>query len=229
MVATLKTVTGTIPAGQTMSSDVDCRGANRILRVLMPAAWTRAPLSFRLSSDQVDWGDLYHTTVENFGPFEVFVPEVIPGSVVTLPPNMSSTVAFVRVRSGGRNSQVPQAADRVFKFILEMPEVPPAGPTGDQGPIGPTGATGPMPVIPAATGPTGGFLQSGNIITQWGSFASSTSGVTVNFPKPYIDGPPSVTASAASGGVLQVSATKTSVTISCNSGTPIVSWKAIGS
>ena len=42
-----------------------------------------------------------------------------------------------------------------------------------------------------ATGPTGGYMQSGNIITQWGNLIASTgAGTTVNFPKPYVDGPP---------------------------------------
>lgn len=121
----------------------------------------------------------------------------------------------------------------------------PAGPTGpqgvqgmqgvkgDPGPIGidgPTGPTGPSLTTQAATGPTGGYYQSGNIITQWGNLVATTgAGTTVTFPKPYIDAAPFVTASAPSGGVLQVSATKTTVTISCNSGTPVASWKAIGS
>jgi hypothetical protein len=231
--SSLKIVSCTIPAGSSMSNGADCRGSIRILRCIMPDDWTRAPLSFRLSLDDVAYNDLYHTTPENFDPFEVLVPEVVPGSVVTLPPNMSQTVYYARVRSGSRVTQIKQAADREFKFILEMPDALPAGPTGSPGPVGltgPTGMTGPPPAIQAVTGPTAGYFQVGNILTQWGNLTASVgAGTTVNFPKPFIDGVPFVTASAPSGGVLQVSATKTSITISCNSGTPIASWKATGS
>jgi len=234
--STLKVVSCTIPAGSSMSNSADCRGSIRILRCIMPTEWTRAPLSFQLSVDDVEYGDLYHTTPENFDPFEVVAPEVVPGSVVTLPPNMSSTVFYVRVRSGPRVAPVKQAADRVIKFVLEMPEALPTGPTGSTGavgatgPIGLTGPTGPMPPMQAATGPTGGYYQVGNILTQWGNLVATVgAGTTVNFPRPFIDAVPFVTASAPSGGVLQVSATKTTVTISCNSGTPVASWKATGS
>lgn len=224
MSVTLKTVTCTIPAGSSMSSDADCRGSIRILRVLMPPAWTRAPLTFRLSSDQVDWGDLYHTVPDDFEPFEVLVPEVIPGSVVTLPVNMSATVAFVRVRSGARASQVPQAEARVFKFVLEMPEALPPGPTGATGPAGPPGASG-------ATGPTAGWQRIGNVLNCWGTVVATTgSGVQVTFPQPYVDDNPIITTGGQAGGVLQVTAiSRTGFTITCNSGTPMVYWRAVGS
>jgi hypothetical protein len=92
------------------------------------------------------------------------------------------------------------------------------------------GMTGPAAGTASATGATGGYIQFGNVIENWGQFHASTgAGVTVPFTKPYIDNAPSITASAPSGGVLQVSATKTTVTVSCNSGTPLVSYKALGS
>jgi hypothetical protein len=227
--STLKYVPVTIQAGKSVSNGADCRGSTRITRIICPPDWTAAPITFCMSPDDGVYHDLYHVNYPQLDNFEITVPRLIPNSVVTLPPTMGEDVPWLKIRSGGHQAMVNQAADRDFVIVLEMPDALPAGPTGSAGPAGPTGATGPLPVVQAATGPTGGYLQSGNIMTQWGNFTSSTSGVTVNFPKPFIDGPPSVTASAASGGVLQVSATKTSITISCNSGTPVVSWKAIGS
>ncbi len=226
---TLQTIPVTVQAGKSVSDAVDCSAGVRIVRLIMPSSWTAAPLTFCMSPDNTVYHDLYHVEPGSLQSREVTVPIVTPDAVLAFPPTSGAAVAWFKIRSGTHAVPVIQPVARTFQVVVEMPDELPAGPTGDQGPAGPTGATGPMPVMQGATGPTGGYLQSGNIITQWGSFASSTSGVTVNFPKAYIDGPPSVTASAASGGVLQVSATKTSVTISCNSGTPIVSWKAIGS
>ena len=191
-------------------------------------------------------------------PYPVSMDPVVPDAVVAFPVNTGSAVSWIRLRSGTASTPVKQAADRVFQIVVEDADATGTGGTGAQGPTGPAGAdgaagpkgaTGPLvrwdhrglrgrqgrlvPLVFASyTGRNGSdrrLYASGNIITQWGSFAASTSGVTVNFPKPYVDGVPSVTASAAAGGVLQVSATKTTLTISCNSGTPTVSWKAIGS
>lgn len=227
--STLKYVSVTIPAGQSVSNGADCRGSIRISRIIAPDDWTQAPVTFCMSPDDGVYHDLYHVTVPILDNYEIVVPRLVPKSVVTLPPALGASVPWLKIRSGVHAAPVNQAANRNFVVVLEMPDALPAGPTGGQGLAGPTGATGPQPVMQAATGPTGGYLQSGNIITQWGSLVASTTGVTANFPRPYIDGPPFVAASAPSGGVLQVSATKTTITISCNSGTPTVSWKAIGS
>lgn len=227
---TLRSIPVTIPAGKSMSDAVDCTGSQRIVRIVMPSAWTgTAPLTFQMSPDGVDYHDLRHVTPGSLDSYEVSLKNVVPDAVVAFPPTTGLSIAWVKIRSGMRASPVIQTAARKFEFIVEDASVV-EGPTGPAGKTGATGPVGPPLASQAATGPTGGYVQSGNIITQWGNLIATTgAGTTVNFPKPYVDGPPSVTASAASGGVLQVSATKTAITISCNAGTPVVSWKAIGS
>jgi hypothetical protein len=229
---TLRTVNVVIPAGKSMSDPADCSGSSRILRIVMPPDWTFAPLTFQTSPDGVMFHDLYHITPGTLDPYIVSLDSIVPNSVIAFPQGTGAPASWVKLRSGTITTPVKQTADRVFQLVVEDASVV-AGPTGPVGPAGaggPTGATGPAATVTAATGPTGGYMQVGNIITQWGSLVASTgAGTTANFPKPYTDGPPSVTASAAAGGTLQVSATKTSITISCNSGTPVVSWKAIGS
>ncbi len=246
---TTRTIPITIPAGKSMSDAVDCSGSVRILRIVMPSAWTgAAPLTFQMSPDGVDFHDLRHVTPGSLDSYEVSVKNVVPDAVVAFPPTTGALVTWVKIRSGVRASPVAQTAARTFEFVVEDVDAAAGGGAGAEGPTGPAGAKGATgPAGPAgtpgptgaagagggfagATGPTGGWMQSGNIISQWGSLVASTgAGTTVSFPKPYVDGPPSVTASAAAGGTLQVSATKTSITIACNSGSPTVSWKAIGS
>jgi hypothetical protein len=232
---TLRTLSVTIPAGKSVSDALDCSGAVRIVRLIMPPAWTKAPLTFCMSPDDTVYHDLYHVTPGSLASYEVTVPIVTPDAVLAFPPTTGTVVAWFKIRSGTHAAPVVQAAARTFQVVVEEPDEAnvvegPTGPKGAAGSAGPTGATGPAATVTAATGPTGGYMQVGNIITQWGSLVATTgAGTTVNFPRPYTDGPPSVTASAAAGGTLQVSATKTSITVSCNSGTPVVSWKAIGS
>ncbi len=46
----LATFTATIPSGQSLSAEVDL-GANSLVGIAMPAAWTAADLTFQVSSD----------------------------------------------------------------------------------------------------------------------------------------------------------------------------------
>ena len=46
-----------IPAGQSLSNTVNCE-AGRVVRIITPTDWTRAPLSFQLSMDGTKFNDL---------------------------------------------------------------------------------------------------------------------------------------------------------------------------
>ena len=147
----LNVLTATILAGQSVSSAVDCSGAVRIVRIIMPSQWTAAPLTFCLSPDNVTFHDLYLTPEGSLTPFEATLP-VIPGAIVTMPRDTGYQIAWFKVRSGNHAAPVPQAADRVFKIIAQvLDETTGGGGAGIQGPTGPMGDFGPT----GATGATG--------------------------------------------------------------------------
>jgi hypothetical protein len=101
---TLSTLKATIAAGQSISTPVDCSAAARIVRLIMPADWTSAPLTFCMSPDNVTYHDLYHTPPGSLAPFEVTVPTVTPGAVVAFPAGTGTKVAWFKIRSGNSRS-----------------------------------------------------------------------------------------------------------------------------
>jgi hypothetical protein len=115
----------TIPAGQSLSEGVDCTGSS-IIRIVMPPAWTSAPLTFQLSPDNVTFYDLFHiqATTGSFVPFEVVVPNVLPGAIYVMPPGAGFMIAFIRFRSGTKGLPVVQAAARPFQIVLNVPSSP---------------------------------------------------------------------------------------------------------
>lgn len=152
----LNVLTATIPAGQAVSTPVDCSGSVRIVRIIMPDAWTSAPLTFCLSPDNTTFHDLYLTPDGSLAPFEVTVPTVTPGSIVGFPPNTGYQIAWFKLRSGVHAVPVPQAADRVFKIVVQVLDASIGG-TGTQGPTGPRGLDGPTGAtgVAGVQGPTG--------------------------------------------------------------------------
>src|SRR4029077_19404830 len=152
----LKIVPLTIPAGSSMSNGVDCSGAARILRVVMPPDWTSAPLTFQTSPDGTAYGNLHlATSVGDFSSYPATLHAVAPGSVLTMPPDTGYAPGWLRFRSGTAVTQIKQDADRTFQVVLDMPDATggtggagPTGPAGPAGPAGPTGSSG-------AIGPTG--------------------------------------------------------------------------
>jgi hypothetical protein len=113
------------------------------------------------------------------------------------------------------------------------------GPQGTQGPIGVQGIqgvqgpTGPLGAWVGATGAgPAGYFQLGNIIQNWGLINANTVGVTGNFTKPYVDGPPAFTVGGSTGptgGQPYVSAiSKTGLVIRTQSGSAAVYWRTIG-
>lgn len=112
----------TIPVGQSVSEGVDCSGS-RIVRIMMPDAWTSAPLTFQLSPDNTTFHDLFNiqATLSAYVPFEVIVPTVLPGATYIMPVDTGDNVSYIRFRSGTRAKPVVQAADRKFIIALLVP------------------------------------------------------------------------------------------------------------
>jgi hypothetical protein len=111
-----------IPAGEWLSNGVDC-SAGKIVRFTMPAGWTRAPLTFQISSDGAGYNDLLgmQNNVFSFIPHEISFPNVIPGVGLLINPETLRGVAWFKLRSGTRLSPVPQEAEREFSVAIEVP------------------------------------------------------------------------------------------------------------
>jgi hypothetical protein len=109
----------TIAAGEAISSGVDCTGSS-LVRILMPSAWDAAPLSFLMSSDHVNYYDLYHVQVATgiFQPYEVVCPMVVPNSAYAMPASTGIALAWIQLRSGTQSLPVALQADRTFQIVL---------------------------------------------------------------------------------------------------------------
>jgi hypothetical protein len=99
-----------IAAGESLSEAIDC-SAGTIVRITMPAAWSRASLTFEISSD----GQGYNQLVS--GGSEVSI-KVIPGAAVIVPNDVASASAFIKFRSGRKQAPVPQPVSREFAVAL---------------------------------------------------------------------------------------------------------------
>jgi hypothetical protein len=100
----------TIPAGQALSAPIATVGYGVCL-VLLPAAWTDAPLTLQGSLDQGDpaaWADLY----DHLG--NEVVLSVAAGRALTLPPTLLLGWRWLRLRSGLAAAPVNQAAARTL-------------------------------------------------------------------------------------------------------------------
>jgi hypothetical protein len=161
---TLRTLSVTIPAGKVVSDALDCSGAVRIVRLIMPAGWTTAPLTFCMSPDNTVYHDLYHVTPGSLASYEVTVPIVTPDAVLAFPPTTGTVVAWFKIRSGTHAAPVVQAAARTFQVVVEEPDAAnvvegPTGPAGSAGSVGAAGPAGPT----GAKGATGAYNPVGTI------------------------------------------------------------------
>jgi hypothetical protein len=105
--------TGTIPAGQSLSSAIDCTAGAPIM-VFMPMEWTDARLTFQVSYDGTNWRDVFDRNAQ-----EVAV-NIRPGTAVRMTSEWTESAlgGWIRIRSGSRVTPMPQAADRVFMLMI---------------------------------------------------------------------------------------------------------------
>src|SRR5436190_21995840 len=96
-----------IAAGEALSNAVDC-SRGHLVRITMPAGWTRAPLTFQISSDGGGFNDLV-----GLDGYEIMFTNVVPGSAVVVPSSTGRAVGWLKVRSGTRDEPVPQAEGRL--------------------------------------------------------------------------------------------------------------------
>lgn len=99
----------TIEAGDSLSDAIDCR-SGEIVRIVMPADWTFALLTFQISSDGNSYNDLFTGKGA-----EVTIHDVKAGSAIVLNPAWyGHGGGFLKFRSGTRDHPVVQKARREF-------------------------------------------------------------------------------------------------------------------
>ena len=107
--------TGTIAAGQSLSSAIDCTtGAPTILYI--PYQWTPARLSYLVSFDGTSFFDLYDRNAH-----EIAV-NCVPGSAVRLNPEWTDSAlgGWLKIRSGTRDLPVVQEGARTFTMMIDV-------------------------------------------------------------------------------------------------------------
>jgi hypothetical protein len=114
MASPKSSITITIPAGETISSSADLTIV-QLLAVLGPPDWSPANVSFLVSADDLAanyrdlWGADGTEIVRSMG----------PNRCIVVDETLTAGAFFIKLRSGPRNNPVIQAADRVFKLIVQ--------------------------------------------------------------------------------------------------------------
>ncbi len=112
----------TIAAGEALSEGIDC-SVGQLVRITMPkSSWSRAPLTFQISSDGLLYNDLF-----GLDGYEVTLANVEPGTAVIVPHGIGIAVGWLKLRSGTRDNPVPQPEDREFAVALAVDAAAPAG------------------------------------------------------------------------------------------------------
>jgi hypothetical protein len=123
----ISSVTATIAATTSLSSLVDLQGGT-VVAIGFPAAWDAAQLSFQVSTDAINFNNLFDD-----GNVEVLIgaaAAVFAGKTVAFRASVSATVGYagifdghryIKVRSGTSAAPVNQTATRVLQIALRMP------------------------------------------------------------------------------------------------------------
>jgi len=111
MAAQLYTTTATISASGTISPAVDIENTC-LVGIIMPAAWTAAPITFQASTDGVAFANAY----DNNG-MEITV-QAAASRYIVVPPLTLVGVVSLYVRSGPNATPVTQAAQATLTLVL---------------------------------------------------------------------------------------------------------------
>ena len=107
----LATVQTTIANGTALSAEVDM-GADTLVGITMPAAWTAAALTFQVSTDG---GVTFNEMNSSAGSAVSFT--VAASQYIAVDPTLWRGVNAVKVRSGTSGTPVNQGADRVLTLV----------------------------------------------------------------------------------------------------------------
>lgn len=111
--ASPKAYTSSIANAGTLGGAINF-GTQRPGRIVMPAAWTAANMSFDVSADGVTYGPLYD---QNNSEVNFTSANVVAGRQVVLDPVVWNSVQYVKPRSGLNGATVAQGAQRDIVFV----------------------------------------------------------------------------------------------------------------
>lgn len=104
------TANAVIGVGASLSAGVDL-GENRLSRLVMPAAWTAASITFQASEDGVTYRDLHSATAE-------ISTLAAANRSVALDPTLFRSIRYLKVRSGTGAAAVNQTAGATVVLVL---------------------------------------------------------------------------------------------------------------
>ncbi len=102
-------VTATIALGESLSVAVDL-ASSRLAAILIPSDWTAAAITYQVSLDGVNYGDLYDGATEA----SISSASVVAGRVLRLPRSEWAGVRYLKIRSGTSAAPVSQVAERIL-------------------------------------------------------------------------------------------------------------------
>ena len=101
----------TIAAGTSLSNALNIN-AGLLYRIIMPALWTPAKITFQLSQDGIDFYDAYGLNGKEI------VLQPIRNTIVTFGGYIMQTHS-IKIRSGTTRVPVVQTLPRVFKLVID--------------------------------------------------------------------------------------------------------------
>jgi hypothetical protein len=108
----------TIAQGESLSDGIDCSGGD-IVRITVPQEYTKANMTFQVSSD----GNLYNDLHDPAGNEITIVAK--PDSSIVIAERWGRVFGFIKLRSGTRSHPVEQAVDCRFGIAIQVPDTTP--------------------------------------------------------------------------------------------------------
>jgi hypothetical protein len=110
----LESLPATIANGTSLSPAIAI-GAKGFCGIVMPAAWTAAPITFQVSSDGTTWNELFDMAGN---PVMVASASAAAGQTAMVDRDLLRGAVLFKLRSGTVGSPVNQAADRVLGILV---------------------------------------------------------------------------------------------------------------
>jgi hypothetical protein len=107
----------TIPMGESLSEGIDCSGGD-IVRITVPQEYTKANMTFQVSSDGGSYNDLYDAEGHEI------VVVAKPDSGIVIAEKWGRVFGFIKLRSGTRANPVKQDEDCKFAIALRVADAP---------------------------------------------------------------------------------------------------------
>jgi hypothetical protein len=101
----------TIEAGESLSAIVDC-SMGAPIAIHMPEEWTPATISFRVSPDSTNFGDLFDSNANEIA------YNILAGTSLLLKSEWGP-IMYLRIRSGGRDAPVAQELTRRITVTID--------------------------------------------------------------------------------------------------------------